>query len=204
MRLIDKCYDVAAHWVPNLFKVPQGKHGKSSVAELSSLFRDYAEDSCKECIALKAAFLLPLLTLQKLHHRSKTDEHVTALERRLSLWRDGCFDELLNEGKTIQRKLVARPRSVSSDLAGSFSKLMFQGKVKAALRLLNGFGSKSGQPLSLDELTSTGESSVRVRDKLIEKHPNPAPFNPSLSPLRSTSLLIMNHILLSSTKMTEV
>ncbi len=184
VSLIDKCYDVAVHWVPNLFKVPHGKHGKSFVAEMASLFRSYAEDSSKERIALKAAFLLPLLLLQKPHRRSKTCEHVPALERRLTLWRDGSFNELLKEGETIQRKFATGSRNVSTDLAGSFSKLMFQGKVKAALRLLNGKGSKAGQPLSLDEVMSTDGSTVR--DKLIEKHPNPAPFDSSHSLLQST------------------
>ena len=186
MKLIDKCYEVAVHWIPNLFKVPHGKHGRSFVAELSTLFRDYADDSSKECVALKAAFLLPLLVLQKPHRRSKTSEHVSALERRLSLWHDGCFDDLLKEGETIQRKFAVGPRAVSKDLAGSFSKLMFQGKVKAALRLLNGSGSRSGQPLSLNSPISSGGSTVTVRDKLIEKHPDPAPLHPSHSLLQTT------------------
>ena len=183
VSLIDKCYNIAVHWIPNLFKLPHGKHGKFFVAELSVLFRAYAYDSSKECIALKAAFLLPLLVLQKPHRRS---DHVSALGHRLSLWRDGCFDELVNEGKTIQKKLATGPRSAPNDIAGSFSKLMFQGKVKAALRLLNDSGSKSGQPISLDKLIPSGGTSVSVRDKLTEKHPDPAPFDPSHTLLLST------------------
>ena len=57
-----------------------------------------------ECIALKAAFLLPLLVLQKPHRRSKLKEHCKILERRLALWKDGMFQDLLREGITIQRQ----------------------------------------------------------------------------------------------------
>uniref|UniRef100_A0A1X7SUI9 Tesmin/TSO1-like CXC domain-containing protein n=1 Tax=Amphimedon queenslandica TaxID=400682 RepID=A0A1X7SUI9_AMPQE len=71
IKLIDKCYDRAVHWIPNLFKVPHGKSGKSFVQELSLLFRAYAEASAKESIALKAAFLFPLLVLQKPFRSSK-------------------------------------------------------------------------------------------------------------------------------------
>ena len=70
-----------------LTQVPHGKHGKSFVRELSRLF----QDSPMECIALKAAFLLPLLVLQKLFQRSKNRGHVQALERRLDLWHDGLY-----------------------------------------------------------------------------------------------------------------
>ncbi len=104
----------------------------------------------------------------------------------MTLWREGCFEEILKEGKTIQRKFASGPRSCPKDMAGLFAKLMFQGKVKAALRLLNEPGSKSGQPLSLDELIPSGESSVSVRDKLIEKHPDSAPCDPSHCLLQCT------------------
>ena len=127
IELIDKCYDVAVHWIPNLFKLPHGKSGKLFVRELSLLFRAYAEDSSKECIALKAAFLIPLLVLQKPFRLSKAKDHVTALERRLTLWSDGCFDQLLKEGEAIQKSFCdGSPRTRKVDLADSFSKLMFQ------------------------------------------------------------------------------
>ena len=67
---MNECYEKAVHWIPNLFSLPSGKQGRLFVKELSRLFYLYAEDSAMECIALKAAFLLPLL-LQKPHRRSK-------------------------------------------------------------------------------------------------------------------------------------
>ena len=47
-----------------------------------------------ECIALKAAFLLPLIVLQK-PHRSEAKDHSCALEHRLQLWKDSSFEALL-------------------------------------------------------------------------------------------------------------
>ena len=65
---INNCYSRAVHWIPNLIKLPSGK---LFVKELSRLFRQYVEGSAMQCIALRAAFLLPLLVLQKPHCRSK-------------------------------------------------------------------------------------------------------------------------------------
>ena len=95
---------------------------------------------------IESCLLLPLLVLQKPFRRSKAKDHVTALECRLTLWSDGCFDQLLKEGEAIQKSFCdGSPRTRKADLADSFSKLMFQGKVKAALRLLNESGSHARQ-----------------------------------------------------------
>uniref|UniRef100_A0A1X7V0A1 ABC transporter domain-containing protein n=1 Tax=Amphimedon queenslandica TaxID=400682 RepID=A0A1X7V0A1_AMPQE len=185
VRLISECYDRAVHWIPNIFKIPHGKQGKLVVRELSRLFRAFANDCSMECIALKAAFLFPLLVLQKPSRRSKAKDHVEALERRLALWHDGCFKLLLKEGETIQKNFRGGSSKRGGELADSFSKLMFQGKVKAALRLLSESGSV-GKPLSLDVPVCESEPTVTVRDKLIEKHPDPAPLYPSHSLLPST------------------
>ena len=70
-----------------------------------------------------------------------------------------------------------------------FSKFMFEGKVKAALQLLNRPGSKAGQPLSyscLSSPSSPSNPSITFRDVLIKKHPDPAPLSPSHSFLTST------------------
>ena len=83
---ICKCYDRAIRWIPNLFMVPYGKHGKSFIREMTHLFRSYYEDSALECMALKAVFLLPLLILQKPHRRSRAKDHAVAIERQLKCW----------------------------------------------------------------------------------------------------------------------
>ena len=54
---------------------------------------------------MKAAMILPSSLLQKPHSRSKTKEHVKHLELCLNLWKNGSFDSLLDEGRTIQSRL---------------------------------------------------------------------------------------------------
>jgi len=66
---------------------------------------------------------------------SKPRDHSHCLERWLPLWLEGDIDALVDEGATIQNRLL---RSCSTknheDNACVFARLMFQGKVKAALR----------------------------------------------------------------------
>ena len=78
--LIDRCYLRTVHWIPNLFMIPYGKEDKLFIIELTHLFHLYSDDSAMECITLKAAFVFPILVLQKPHHRSKVKDHVNALE----------------------------------------------------------------------------------------------------------------------------
>ena len=135
---LNAAYAEAVHWKINLFKVPYGKAGKSFVSELARLFKAFATSSALESIALKAATLIPILLLQKPAHNSKAKDHTTCLERRLSTWLDGDLNELLREGRTIQQRILkSSPAKNKEHLARSFANLMFQGKTRAALRLLS-------------------------------------------------------------------
>lgn len=118
--------------------------------ELTRLFTAYAEGSSLESAALTAAFLLPMLVLQKPHARSKFKEHTVHLQRRMSLWLDGSFCTLMEEGRTIQQHYTPLRRSSRKDdtLACTFSNFMMEGKVKAAIRLLS--EGNSSKPLPLD------------------------------------------------------
>ena len=158
--------------------------GKLFVRELARLFLAYAEGTTLESIALTAAMTMPSLLLQKPHRSSKVKEHIRCLECRLKLWTEGDLDGLLREGRTIQRRLPNFSRNPKSDqqLARSFAKLMMEGKVKAALRLIS--RQNGGPPLALDEKTEANGApmSVRVsplRDLLKQKHPEGKPVIPS-------------------------
>ena len=122
-----------------VFKVPSGRVGKLFVHELARLFLVYAEGTTLESIALTAAMTMPSLLLQKPHRSSKVKEHIHCLECRLKLWTEGDLNGLLREGRTIQRRLPNLPRDPKSDqqLARSFAKLMMEGKIRAALRLIS-------------------------------------------------------------------
>ena len=97
----------------------------------------------------------------------------------MKLWVDGDLDRLLQEGRTIQqrmRRTLQTPRS-EEKLAHSFAKLMMEGKVRAALRLISKH--EGGPPLALDEKVETNGKIQTVRDVLKLKHPKGAPISPS-------------------------
>ena len=80
----------------------------------------------------------------------------------MSLWLDGSFSTPMEEVRTIEQHLTTLHRSPRKDdtLAPSFSNLMMEGKVKAAIRFLS--EGNSSKPLSLD----AHPSSVSVLDHL--------------------------------------
>ena len=79
------------------------------------------------------------------------------------MWRTGKIDELLRECKTIQHKLITSKVRSNDDTARIFAKLMFQGKINAAVKFLS---SENNQGvLKLDD---------EVIKDLETKHPEPA------------------------------
>ena len=175
------CYAEVVHWKRNLFKIPSGKAGNSFVKEITRLLRAYTEASALESVALKAVMVMPHLLLQKSHRTSKAKDHVAQLERRLETWANGDLDQLLHEGRTIQKQLSSGPNKTPSHdakVAQRFSKLMMEGKVKAALRLIT--DQERGGLLPLDSVASSeGTTTKTVRDILLEKHPSAQPPFPS-------------------------
>ena len=118
-----------------------------------------------ESIALTAAMVLPQLLLQKPSHNSRVKDHIKCLQRRMSLWDDGDIQALVVEGKAIQQRLRQQRNTDETDrVTRLFAKLMRQGKVKPALRLLV---KVQGAPLSVHD--PAGEDKT-VLDVLREKH----------------------------------
>ena len=125
---------------------------------------------------MKAISVAWILLLQRPHSRSKPKDHSTCLTRRLKLWQEGEFEELLAEGHALQQKLFSqrwKPTS-SSTLARTFTKLMWQGRTTAAVRLLT--GSDSGRVLQVNDSVISGQADTStVLDVLKSKHPPPQP-----------------------------
>ena len=63
-------------------------------------------------IALKAAFVLVAVCLQKRSQKSKTKDHKECLARRLALWKNGDLDQLIREGRMIQQR-ICRYRKIA-------------------------------------------------------------------------------------------
>ena len=129
-----------------------------------------------ECIALKAGTILPILLLQRPHANSTAKEHVACLTRRLIDWRDGDINALVLEGRALQHSHQKHSTNKDTDAESAriFSRLMMQGKVKAALRVLS--NNSSGGILPLEKQMDGTESTVF--DILREKHPAAQDINP--------------------------
>ena len=151
---------------------PSGKVGKDFVRELTSLFTAYAQGSALESVALTAIMVACATLLQKPHPSSKCKDHVRALERRLSAWRNGDIDGLMREGRTIQTHLRSHrfhtTQGEDEHNARVFSRLMLQGKTHAALRVLS--ENPCAGLLSQDDQVD-GQT---VFDILQSKHPSAA------------------------------
>ena len=106
--------------------------------------------------------------LQKPSRRSKLEDHKRYLSKRLQWWKDGKITELLNEAKEIQKRLLStRKRQTESTLRG-FARLMAEGKVKQALKLID----------ADNEITGVHSLSNHVRDVLHDKHPRGEDMHP--------------------------
>ena len=101
------------------------------------------------------------------------------LERRLKLWTEGDLEGLLQEGRTIQQRLLRSHHTTRNEqqCARSFTKLMMEGRVRAALRMLS--EQEGGPPLALDEEIEVNGVAQSVRDLLKQKHPE-GPAAPSV------------------------
>ena len=119
--------------------------------------------------------LMPSLLLQHPFRKSKTKDHHQCLERRLTLWAAGDIKDLLCEGRTILERISHFHHKQEADTARVFANLMFEGKVKAALRIFTTKGQSSF--LSPNRLIKGRDKTVL--DVLKEKHPEDQPLVPT-------------------------
>ena len=105
------------------------------------------------------SIIFPLL-LQKPSPRSKAADHIRYLEKRLIMWKNGQVNELIGEGRAIQKRL-SRKKIVPISKEKRFVNLMEEGRVSAALRCI---GSLEAGLL---------ECTPEVLAELKQKHPEP-------------------------------
>jgi len=164
---INQIYDNMVRWRKNLFQVPSGLHGKSFIKLKTDWLKCFNNNTDFQGIALKVFMILPSLLLQKPSKTSKAKDHTKCLGERLKLWNEGKLDTLMKECQIIQRKIKTSKNRSSEDVSRIFSRLMFVGKVSAALKFL-------------DKNSENGvlEPTEEVITLLHEKHPEPAAIQP--------------------------
>ena len=156
---------------------------------MARLLFAFEQDNPLERIVLKAAMILPALLLQRPSPKSRSKDHTKFLQERLAKWKEGAFDELLEECRTIQARLTNRhwAKGESGRTASTFEKLVSEGNIKAATRMITEQGSSG--PIPLSHLQSDGRT---TKDHLHDKHPDPNPISSEAlyeGPVRSS----LNH-----------
>ena len=165
-RTVSNTYEAIVKWRKNLFKLPSGRAAKDFINELTLWLKHYNNNTDFHGIALKVFMILPCLLLQKPSRTSKAKEHLKKLEERLTLWKDGHIEVLLNEGLKIQQRLTTSKRRTSDDVSRAFAKLILEGKINAALKMIS--EEASNGVLDLDDKTMAD---------LRKKHPAPSPVS---------------------------
>ena len=89
-----------------MFLVKYGKTGREFIDQITKHINDFNNSTESHHVALKAAFVLLALVLQKPSQKSKARDHQECLAKRLALWKDGKIAELLREGRSVQKRLV--------------------------------------------------------------------------------------------------
>ena len=130
-------YEKVVHWKKNMFLLPSGQAGKRYVDETTRLMNEWLHDSTMKDVAFKAIMIMPNLLLQKPSKKSKSKDHLKALERRIAHWTSGELMELLYEAETIQKSLTStnRPKTIA-ELSKKFIREMQNGNVNGAMKLL--------------------------------------------------------------------
>ena len=147
--MVDAAYEKIIYCRKNLFLLPSGAAGKSFVREAERLISTWNSGSLKlHDISLKLVMIMPGHLLQKPSFKSTSKEHALCLVRRLQLWEQRDFDELLRECRTIKSTLTATRKTSNEQLSKTFASLIFRGKVNAALRLIDDQSSGGVLPLN--------------------------------------------------------
>ena len=168
--IINATYDEVVHWRKNIFMLPSGAAGKAFIRETTRFLDEWTKDSILSGIALKAVMIMPALLLQKPKYNSKARDHTDCLKRRLVSWENGQFDVIMSECRAIQKNIKATASSSTPEyLAKTFAKHVLNGRIGAAMKLLEKSESSGVLPLSQNVLA-----------ELISKHPPAQPANPEI------------------------
>ena len=152
----------------NILKPSQSNTLEQLVKEMTKLITHvthYNVDAPINKLALNIIMIMPSLLLQKLHPKAKAQENNEASKRRMKLWADGKFEELMSEAKAIQKRLDNNQHKQrgETDKARLFRLKMENGQIRQAAILLE-HEERGG-------LVPLNEETLR---KLKEKHPERA------------------------------
>ena len=125
---------------------------------------------------------MPSLLLQKRSQKSKSKDHLRALERRLELWESGEVMELLKESDAIQKNMKATNKTTSiNEISKKPTREIRKGNFHNAMKLLTNNMKNCVLPLNkktLEQLKQKhpqrrdADPDIMLPDKPEEIHPN--------------------------------
>ena len=116
-------------------------------------------------IALKAIMAMPSLLQQKPSQKSKSKDHLRALERRLELWASGEVMELLKESDTIQKNMKVTNKTTSvNEISKKFAREIRKGTFHNAMKLLTNNMKNGVLPLNRKTLEQLKQKHPQRRD----------------------------------------
>ena len=158
----EQAFETMRYWRKNLWKAPGGKVGKALIQEQTFLIENWTKNTGLELIALTLNMIFLPLMLQKSGKNVKSRAIKDIVQQRIDSWNSGKLQDLVKESQYLQSHLQNQSHQPQHS-AKIFARLMMQGKVHAALRVVS--GSQGGVAKPSDE----------VLRKLKEKHPPAAP-----------------------------
>ena len=127
------------------------------------------------------------LILQRTSNKCKMSKIKSHIGRRLNHWKNKGVEGLLNETTTIQKRLPQQQKPQSTkEKAKIFAKLVLEGKVNAAIRLLDDDTSSGVLPLLADVIKT-----------IRQKHPDAKTSNDTMilhRPFNHVNVIIFNGI----------
>ena len=137
-QIINATYEEVVHWRKNIFLLPTVAAGKLFIRETTRVLTLWLKDTRLGSLSFKALMIMPSLLLQNPSYKSRAKEHSECLKRRLESLQNGPFEVLMSECRTIQKNLKNYTRASNPDyIARTFAKHILNGKINAALRLLD-------------------------------------------------------------------
>ena len=110
-KLIKETYNEVTTWRKNLFMLPRGKAGTDFIREKTRLLYLFINDTRWSRVALALVHIFSPLMLQKPSSKSKARDNAAYLQKRLNLWTEGKIDELIAEGREIQKRLETKMKN---------------------------------------------------------------------------------------------
>ena len=165
------------------YDLPRGACGRKYVGQLNDEIRFLTNGTFPS----ERVLFFSAVILQRDKMVKRRCDVIRTLDRRMDLWSAGRFDSLLQEATRCDQlfKTHRRPPDQVEHTKRVFTRLMLQGKVRAATRWLTE-RSKGSVLLPTDTVSS---GSLSVVDALKLKHPSPHPphsstlLRPSVVPL---------------------